>query len=410
MNGLSNVSIIKRNGALGGIPVSNDGESLLIISSANIGATPQTYSSFDDFVNDYPILQNFDDQNKTIFTYHVRRYFEQTSQKLHLMIVSGLIHNSSLFDTSSPEYTSVKNYIVSQNGAIKLVAVALNPSYIPILSNGVEDTLVNGIAKAQALVNNLANDGYYINILLEGRGVDISSNTLINLRGINAPNVSVIAFRDANYSASRMLYYFAAGFIETHPNNYTEIGMALGVLANRSVEENIGEVAKGALPAMGSVAIGTTLIKNISKTKLNELADKGFIFARQHVGLTGFYLSDDPTCTVITDDFAWITRNRVINKACIITRRVFTQKLLGKVLTDPDTGKLSTITIKSYEADIENAINNEMVTLGQCQAVDAIIDPNQDVLTTNSIEIQLRILPFGHARYITVKVGFTKVI
>ena len=44
---------------------------------------------------------------------------------------------------------------------------------------------------------------------------------------------------------------------------------------------------------------------------------------------------------------------------------------------------------------------------GGDNGVQVYIDPTQDVLATSTINVELRVRPFGYARYINVLLGFT---
>jgi hypothetical protein len=48
-----------------------------------------------------------------------------------------------------------------------------------------------------------------------------------------------------------------------------------------------------------------------------------------------------------------------------------------------------------------------MTVNGEISGCKATIDPNQDILSTNTIAMSLDILPVGYAKYITIDLGFT---
>ena len=69
--------------------------------------------------------------------------------------------------------------------------------------------------------------------------------------------------------------------------------------------------------------------------------------------------------------------------------------------------------IVSWQQILENAIaanmtaNGELSDDGGDNGVKCIIDSEQDVLATSTINVELRVRPFGYARYINVLLGFT---
>lgn len=433
MTGLAKVIIEKKNGALGAAVQSNDGESLLIIGSlglvGNRGVVPETldiptevqlqsYLSLEDFLQSFSI--DYDVQLGMLYKHHVEKYFEASSSKLHIMRIDKSKSMTDLFTPADADYIRLKNYLKQQNGAIKLIGVANNPVEVETVTNGISADLNTAINIAGNFANAEFQAGRPVHILLEGRNIDFTDTDLINLRTKTAGSVSVVAWQNTAVGLRIPLGTEIPGgsgpqvdpvdFV-TNCTKYAEVGYTLGLLSAIPVQRNLGRVKNGALSYSTGIASSSgQSIDNISSAVLNSIAEKGYIFPVQHPQLDGYYLSDDATCVVKSDDYAWITRNRVINKAAAITRRVYNQSILDEVFTDPDTGKLSALTIKNFESEVDQAITNEMVRLGEATAVETYVNPDQDVITTGEIVVDVRIVPVGIARYITAKIGFSKTI
>jgi hypothetical protein len=56
-----------------------------------------------------------------------------------------------------------------------------------------------------------------------------------------------------------------------------------------------------------------------------------------------------------------------------------------------------------YQAQIERAVGLGMP--GEISGVSAFVDPNQDILATSVLVVDLRIVPTGTNRFIKVKLG-----
>lgn len=422
MPGLARVTIEKKNGALGGVVPSNDGESMLIVGVLGFAGTFTSEAGIEALTNNpidvsafksYTTLQEFLDINPNtdadygyLFHHHVRKYFEASSNKLHIFTIDRATTFLQLFTVGNANNIALKNYMQAQNGSIKLIGFAQNPTYVETFPHGLNSDTYAVITAAQAFVEFEFQEGRPCHILLEGRGVNFNSGTA-NLRNRAAAGVSVVAWQNKDIATSLTPLPSSGITFVTDITKYAEVGYTLGLLSAQPVMRNIGRVQNGKLSYSDKIATsGGTLIENISKANRDAAADKGYIFAVRHPQNDGYFISDDPTCAAITDDFAWITRNRTMNKAASITRRVYTQRILDEVYTDPDTGKLSALTVKNFESEVEQAINFEMVRLGECTAVIAKVNPAQDVIITGEIVIELRIIPVGHARYITAKIGY----
>lgn len=183
------------------------------------------------------------------------------------------------------------------------------------------------------------------------------------------------------------------------------VGLLLGRLAKIPVHRNVGRVRDGDM-LQAYAYLGEDLIETISDAVLEELNDKGYVFLKKHVGLGGYYFSDDPTCTAADSDFSSIARVRTIQKARRIVRQTLMPYLLDEVEVDPATGRLSAAFVKSLQAAVENALYVQMTANGEIIAPRCTIDPKQNVLATNKINVSVKIIPYGYAKQIEVTISF----
>ena len=84
--------------------------------------------------------------------------------------------------------------------------------------------------------------------------------------------------------------------------------------------------------------------------------------------------------------------------------------MLSEIEVNED-GTIQEPVIKSWQAEVENAINSQMTAKGELSSIDGsgcrcFIDPKQNVLQTSTILVTLMIRPYGYARAIKVTLGF----
>jgi hypothetical protein len=186
------------------------------------------------------------------------------------------------------------------------------------------------------------------------------------------------------------------------------VGLVAGRIASGSVDRNIGRVADGALNVLAMFAGNTTIELADTETIYN----LSYITFRTFTGISGYFISDDLMATKETDDYNHLTAVRTIDKAARITYAVLVRQLLDKVQVKSDGTMLQPV-IVSWRQIIENAIATNMTAGGELSddggdnGVQAYIDPSQDVLATSTIYVEIRVRPFGYARYIKVLLGFT---
>ena len=145
--------------------------------------------------------------------------------------------------------------------------------------------------------------------------------------------------------------------------------------------------------------------------------DKGYITFRTYVGIAGYFFNDDFTATAATDDYSHLTARRTIDKAYRIVYQTLVNYLLDEVPVNAD-GTLQISMLKSWESTVENAISGSMTANGELSAdvndpndkgVKCFIDPNQNIVSSSKVIVNIAVRPFGYPRYIDVNLGFEAV-
>lgn len=190
------------------------------------------------------------------------------------------------------------------------------------------------------------------------------------------------------------------------------IGTLMGRIAVSPVQRNIARVKDGAV----AHAITYVGFKPTEEADVETLHDKGYITFRTYPDRGGYYFTDDPLAAPVSDDYSQITRRRTVDKAYRIAYATLINELLDEVPINPD-GTLQEGFVKSWQAMVEGDIARQMTANGELsgdvangdKGVVCYIDPNQNVVSTSKIVVQVRIRPFGYARFIDVHLGFTAV-
>lgn len=185
------------------------------------------------------------------------------------------------------------------------------------------------------------------------------------------------------------------------------IGVALGTLSKAAVHQCIAWVKNFpsgiSMPALGD----GTLVRTIDKGELEKLDANRYLFLNNVVGVAGSYWNDSHTMDSPTSDYAAIESVRTMDKAVRGIRTYLTPELGGNVYIDPDTGKLQSYTVSHLETTA-NIPLEEMEKAGELSGYKAEIDAEQDVLSTNTIEVTIKNVPVGVVRKFKVKIGFVK--
>ena len=253
---------------------------------------------------------------------------------------------------------------------------------------------------------------------------DFSATTLSALasqRTLSSNSVTVCISEDSDGEGGRLAG--VEGF------SITTLGASLGAVAQASVHENIGWRQKFNMihSRKRSVIVQTNPFNELevlafatgeaydlqSAATITSLTEYGYLFMVKDIGITGSFHNNAPTSTLITSDYAFIPNNRVIGKAERLVYQNLEPKILAPLYVNAETGYLSEATISDFKNDafkaLENmAANGEINTNsdGELPANSVVIDPEQDVRSTGTVELTIRIVDVLFAETITVNIGF----
>lgn len=402
-----NVSIVLGNGNLGRQLDSEDGAALLVIGApAGYVLTETLFYSLRG-AELAGATAAADIANTALVWEHIADFYTEAGDgaPLRVLLVPVATTLTTLFTQASAAYVAVQNRLKAEAGIIRLLAVALNPVVAEASgAGGVTADLATAVPLAQAFATAEFAAFRPLDIALEGRAFGGTATAALDLRGLASKNVSVTIGRDQLRSAALVTAGIAVA------SKYAQVGRLLGRLAAMPVQRSIGRVRSGKLVGLVQASLsGGALVSGLSDGPggdLNLLGGKGYIFPLQHAGKDGFFYNDDPTCTALTDDYAYVKDSRVINKAARIARATYLEELLDEVRVDPRTGYLAAIEVARFQNVLQNAVEGQMTAAGNIVACGVYVNPKQNVTVTGKIVAVLSITKMATGSQIVATVEF----
>lgn len=390
MAGLPKITIDYGNGALGQTIASADGRLCIAVCGAIAVA-----DSF-DLAKVYSI-RNFGElerlgitaDNNALLHKTIEHFYMEASEGTQVYLI-GYPDTLKMSDVLSKDNPYLRNVIEITNGEIRGLVVTSTAADNPTIENGLDSDIPAAMLNAQAL-GEWSRMARYAPIftILDGLNFNGNIHDLKDLKTYSYHRVAVVIGSVVAESANQ------------------SIGLIAGRIASTSVDRNIGRVADGALNVLNMYA-GATAIELVDTETIYNLS---YITFRTFTGTSGYYIADDLMATKETDDYNHLTALRTIDKAARIAYAVLVTQLLDKVQVKSNGTMLQPV-IVSWQQIIENAIASNMTANGELSddgdsGVQVYIDPEQDLLATSTVNVELRIRPFGYARYINVLLGFT---
>jgi len=393
---MNDVIIVKGSGGLGRRTESQDGISGLLCNGLPIEGGVQLntlylLSSVDDALS-LQITPNYDLNNGILVYEHISEFFRMNPNgTLYLMITDIDSSYRALIEESC------KKFLRRAQGKIKRVGVVWNPrtpeSVMPFEAAGSDQIQAIMAAQTLYLLEFAAHRPVFF--ILEGKNYSPTS-TPYNIRGLNAEGVMVMVGQSIVTANKHQQYA-----------SYAAVGTALGARSAAAVNVKHSWVDKfncygGSLTVAG---INGQKIEEISDAVQDAIDEAGAQFFRTHTGISGYYFNSTATATSATSDYAYAENVETMNKAARLVRASLLPYLESPQKIDPKTGKLSTEVVKQFETIGKRGLE-EMLRNDEVSGINVYVDPDQNLLATSQLEVQIEIIPTGSASKIIAKLGF----
>lgn len=394
-NNLPGVNIVVENGNLGRTPTTADGVAGLIVVGAakpNIPLyTPKQIFGLKE-AETLGITQAADTADKNDAWQQIKEFYDEAGNgaELWIMTVAMARTMAELLDPATTT-NGARKLLDAADGRIRLLSIGryIDPTltYTQVTQGGIDKDVHDALPKAQALANEYANEFKPLHIFVDARGWNGVAADLTDLRTYSHSHVSVVL-------ASTVALKKSAA-----------VGLVLGRAAKLPVQRDISRVKSGALNISAGYMTNGVAIES-QPSAVGVAFDKGYIAFRKYVGKSGYYFIADPTATASTDDFLSIANNRVINKAITLVYGVYINEINDEVEIDAD-GKMSPNQVAYIKQIMQNALDVQMVSRGECSFAEVFVDANQNVIATDKVTVGVSITPVGYKKKIEVTLGFS---
>ena len=404
---LPNVKIDFANGAIGASEPMDDGVTGLVCTAVavtqtvngkteNVFAlnTPYLITKLDELVSK-GITSDNSDSNATLYK-AVKEFYDEAPDGSKLWIM-GVADTVTLADIVDKTKDNAKKLLIAANGTIRTLAVKIKDksAYTPTVTTGIDGTVRTAITNAQALAE-WATETLFapVMVLLEGRHYTGNAETLVS-NPVNTGNNNRVGVVIGDTVAD---------------SKGAAVGLLAGRIASIPVQRSVARVRTGSIVAT-TMYIGGVAAELGNPETIN---DSGFICPRTFVGKGGYFWSDDKLAAEASDDYSLIPRRRVADKAYRITYSTLINEVAEEISVTDD-GKISAPVVKAIQTAVESAIVNNMTSRGNLgndpsdpndMGVECYINPDQNIVATSRLDVQLRIKPHGYSKYIEVSLGF----
>ena len=314
----------------------------------------------------------------------------------YVMLTANTVTQASMADkTNANGAIALLNFALAGGTGIK--NLGLIPDDAAIHTAGGTITVTNGInASVQTAATNLL---ALINTFVAQQ---------CPLRGFvscTSYSGTASALAAINVGTSNNRVGFVIGDTQSYNSSYCSAAMGafLGTVASVPVEQKVSWVGAGALA--NTAAFLNTVALTLTNNDPATIAGKGYITFKMYSGKVGFYWSGDPMATVPTDDFYYLVRGRVIDKAQALVYAYVINNQDGTVPALPN-GTIDPGWAKDQENQISGSkgvLTVNMEDLGNCVSSATFIDTTQNIVSTSTVNMNITV--YGEGYQITTNIN-----
>lgn len=310
---------------------------------------------------------------------HIKEFYQELggNQLLYVLLLPNTVTMAEMLDSTNNECAN--KIVKAAGGTIRLLGITKSPAAdydggTAFLDQDVSAAITASKSFGDYQLTKLSP----LRILVEGRVANEAVNATY------APSSA-----DVDYTGVVLGGSLADGS--------ASVGLALGRAVKYAAHIKLGKVANGALN-LTKAYIGSNAVETLSN--LETLHDMGFISFMQHPQKSGYYFGIDHMTN--TADYRLLAYGRIVDKAAVLAIAVLVNQLEGEVDVDDD-GRIDEISISHLEAIVSQQIQANMGD--QISGFTIVIDPDQDIINTNTLAVTLGVQPKGYTSFITLTIG-----
>jgi hypothetical protein len=301
-----------------------------------------------------------------------------------------VVDDTYTFTTTGPTFTTA-----NLTTALSSVTAATTVSIEGVCVAGPADNTFAVVADTWAVAEEVA--GRYRWVLMEARdqaGGESAAAWVTAISGA-APGFSgVQSVRVAVGAGYCELLSPISGRIQRRPVSWA----AAARIAAVPISEHPGRVARGSLKGVSSLYHDASSLTTLDTAR--------FLSARTFVGRAGTFITRGNVMTAPGSDFRPLQNRRVLDAAMRRTLTLLGEYVGSSVRVNPTTGRILEADAKAIEAALESALNAALVAAGHASSVAAVVNRTDNILSTQTLRVEVRVIPLGYLETISGVVAF----
>lgn len=155
----------------------------------------------------------------------------------------------------------------------------------------------------------------------------------------------------------------------------------------------------GTLPGIVSLVRDERVTEALDALRITTLRTFDNAFA-------GFYVTNGRMMAAAGSDYSFVQNRRVMDRAATVARQALIPYVNKDFRVDASTGFIDEREAVAIESKIGRALESDLVSPGRASSTQVQVKRDDNLISTQTLNVRVRVIPKSYARFITLDLGF----
>ena len=120
----------------------------------------------------------------------------------------------------------------------------------------------------------------------------------------------------------------------------------------------------------------------------------------------GFYVTNGRMMAAAGSDYTFVQNRRVMDRAASVARQSLIPYVNKDFRVDAETGYIDEREALAIEARVARSLESDLISPARATAVQVQVKRDDNIISTQTLNVRVRVIPKSYARFITLDLGF----
>lgn len=121
---------------------------------------------------------------------------------------------------------------------------------------------------------------------------------------------------------------------------------------------------------------------------------------------SGFYVTNGRMMAAAGSDYSFVQARRVMDRAAMIARQALIPYVNADLRVDAETGFIDELEAVAIDNRLQRVLEADLISTGRASAIEVRTKRNDNLLTTQTLNVLVRVIPKAYGQFIELDIGF----